>query len=89
MFFAQTFGNYLYLCPVKASKQRRNILTASDVDLVNKGGTSEMFAGLEMKKYRDCFQKPEMHYWQNTKKGSNAEVDYLRVRSGKVLPPLR
>ena len=86
MFFAQTFGNYLYLCPVKASKQRRNILTASDVDLVNKGGTSEMFAGLEMKKYRDCFQKPEMHYWQNTEKGSNAEVDYLRTRDGKVLP---
>ena len=50
-----------------------DILTASDVDLV-------------MKKYRDCFQKPEMHYWQNTEKGSNAEVDYLRVRGGKVLP---
>jgi predicted AAA+ superfamily ATPase len=63
-----------------------DILTASDVDLVNKGGSSEMFAGLEMKKYRDCYQKPEMHYWQNTEKGSNAEVDYLRVRGGKVLP---
>lgn len=62
------------------------ILTASDVELVNKGGTSEMFAGLEMKKYRDCFRNPEMHYWQNTKKGNNAEVDYLRVRGGKVLP---
>ena len=63
-----------------------DILTASDVGLVNKGGTSEMFAGLEMKKYRDCLQKPEMHYWQNTEKGSNAEVDYLRTRDGKVLP---
>ena len=63
-----------------------DILTASDMDLVNKGGTSDMFAGLEMKKYRDCFQKPEMHYWQNTERGSNAEVDYLRVRGGKVLP---
>ena len=27
-----------------------------------------------------------MHYWQNTNKGSNAEVDYLRVRGGGVLP---
>ncbi len=62
------------------------ILLASDVDFVNKGGTSEMFAGLEMKKYRDCLQKPEMHYWENTAKGSNAEVDYLRVQHGKVLP---
>ena len=63
-----------------------DILTASDAELVNKGGTSEMFAGLEMIKYRDCFQKPEMHYWQNTEKGSNAEVDYLRAHGGKVLP---
>lgn len=63
-----------------------DILTASDVGLVNKGGISEMFAGLEMMKYHDYFQKPEMYYWQNTVKGSNAEVDYLRVRNGKVLP---
>ena len=62
------------------------ILLASDVDFVNKGGASEMFAGLEMMKYRECLQKPEMHYWQNTTKGSNAEVDYLRVRGGGVLP---
>ena len=63
-----------------------DILLASEVDFVNKGGASEMFAGLEMVKYSDCFQKAEMHYWQNTAKGSNAEVDYLRVRDGRVLP---
>lgn len=62
------------------------ILLASEVDFVNKGGASEMFAGLEMQKYSDCFQKVEMHYWQNTAKGSQAEVDYLCVRGGKVLP---
>ena len=63
-----------------------DILMASDLDFVNKGGTSEMFAGLEMQKYRDCFQKAEMHYWHNTTKGSNAEVDYLKAQNGKVLP---
>lgn len=63
-----------------------DILMASDLDFVNKGGTSEMFAGLEMQKYRDCFQKAEMHYWHNTTKGSNAEVDYLKTQNGKVLP---
>ena len=31
------------------------ILLASEVDFVNKGGASEMFAGLEMVKYSDCF----------------------------------
>lgn len=63
-----------------------DVLTASDVDLVNKGGASEMFAGLEMMKYRDCFQKPELHYWQNTKKGNHAEVDYLMAHMNRILP---
>ncbi len=63
-----------------------DILLSSDVDFVNKGGTSEMFAGLEMKKYRDCQLKPELHYWENTAKGSQAEVDYLCVQDGRVLP---
>ena len=63
-----------------------NILLASDVDFVNKGAASEMFAGLEILKYHDCFQRAELHYWQNMTKNSNAEVDYLRVRNGIVLP---
>lgn len=63
-----------------------DILLASDMDFVNKGGASEMFAGLEMQKYNDCFLKAEMHYWQNNAKGSNAEVDYLRTKNGAVLP---
>ena len=63
-----------------------NILTASDVDFVNKGGASEMFAGIEMQKYSDCFQKSELYYWQNTANGSNAEVDYLKAHNGRVLP---
>ena len=61
-------------------------LMASDVDFVNKGAASEMFAGLEMQKYHDCFQKTELFYWQNTSKNSHAEVDYLTVRDGIVLP---
>lgn len=45
-----------------------------------------MFAGLEMQKYTDCFQKAEMHYWQNIGKDSQAEVDYVVAQNGKVLP---
>lgn len=63
-----------------------DILLASNVDFVNKGAASEMFAGLEMVKYHDCFQKPEMHYWQNMTKNSSAEIDYLMAKEGVVLP---
>ena len=62
------------------------ILLASNVEFVNKGSASEMFVGLEMQKYHDCFQKAELYYWQNSTKNSSAEVDYLRTRNGIVLP---
>ena len=63
-----------------------DILTANEVDFVNKGGASEMFAGLEMLKYQDCFTKGELHYWQCQEKKSQAEIDYVVSHGGKVLP---
>lgn len=63
-----------------------NVLLASEVDFVNKGAASEMFAGLELVKNHDCFQKAEMYYWQNMSRGSNAEIDYLEAKEGVVVP---
>ena len=63
-----------------------DILMATEVDFVNKGGASEMFAGLEMMKYGDCFMKNDLHYWQNHARNSQAEVDYVKVQNGKILP---
>lgn len=42
-----------------------DILLSSEVDFVNKGAASEMFAGLELMKNHDCFSKADMYYWQN------------------------
>jgi hypothetical protein len=63
-----------------------NRFCASDVDFVNKGAASEMFAGLELVKNHDCFQKAEMYYWQNLSRGTNAEIDFLEAKDGMVLP---
>ena len=63
-----------------------DILLASDVDFVNKGAASEMFAGLELLKNSDCYVKAEMFYWQNTDKGTSGEIDYLTVINGHIIP---
>lgn len=63
-----------------------DIIMSSEADFVNKGGASEMFAGLELIKYNDCFSKPDLHYWQRISKNSQAEVDYVVSGNGKVLP---
>ena len=61
-------------------------LLSSDIDFVNKGAASEMFAGLELIKKHDCFSRAELYYWQNMARGTNAEIDYLIGKEGKVLP---
>ena len=76
------FGLMLTMLSVPA----KEILLASDIELVNKGAVSEMFAGLELLKYSDCFLRPDLHYWQNESRNGNAEVDYLIQENGKVVP---
>ena len=76
----------LGLMQTMLSLPANEILLTSDVDFVNKGAASEMFAGLELLKALDCFVKPEMFYWQNTDKGATGEIDYLTVINGQIIP---
>lgn len=66
--------------------QPKDILIADNVDFVNRGGLSEMFAGLELMKYESYLMKPELYYWQRTERGAQAEVDYVISRRGKIYP---
>ena len=63
-----------------------DIILSSDIDLVNKGSISEIFAGLELIKYSDCHQRPELYYWQHMSKNGNAEIDYLHSKENNVIP---
>lgn len=86
----ENYTKYLFmdlgLMQTMLSIPATDILLASDTDFVNKGATSEMFAGLELMKYQDCFRKAEMYYWQTTSRNGNAEIDYLLAQNGHVLP---
>lgn len=64
----------------------KDVLLATDVDLVNKGAIAEMLAGLEIIKYSDCFMKSRLYYWQQNSRTGNAEVDYLISYHGRVMP---
>lgn len=70
----------------KSSKQMIELIMAgTPQDLVNKGSIVEMFAGLEMMRYKEPIQRYKMFYWEQLGK-SVAEVDYLEVNDCKVLP---
>jgi uncharacterized protein len=62
------------------------LLIASNIDMLNKGNIAEAFAGLEMIKYADVYEKKQLYYWHREKRGSTAEVDYLIEQQGRVVP---
>lgn len=75
----------LQLDSAAAQELTRLIMVGSPQELVNKGGITEMVAGLEMMRYMPPIQRPRMFYWEKTG-NSIAEVDYLTVQQAKVLP---
>ena len=59
------------------------IMTGSPQDLVNKGGSVEMVAGLELLRNKPCVQRQKMFYWEKSG-NSIAEIDYLDTFHLKV-----
>lgn len=63
-----------------------DLLIAKNVDMLNKGNIAEAFAGLEMIKYANAYEKKPICHWHREKRGSTAEVDYLAEVQGYVIP---
>ena len=53
---------------------------------VNRGKLAEMFVGLEIKKSAGAASDAELFYWHREARGSNAEVDYLVQKGGRIVP---
>lgn len=61
-------------------------LLSDDLSLVNKGNIAEAFVGLELIAAASPSMAPELYYWQREKRNSQAEVDYLIVNDGNIIP---
>ena len=57
-----------------------------DVMLVNAGAVAEQVVGQHLLYARPCWEMPELHYWAREKPTSAAEVDYVIVAGGQIVP---
>lgn len=64
----------------------RNLLFENNFDAINKGAIAEVFAGLEIIKSTNCYEKSDLYYWQREKVSSSAEIDYVLQINDKVIP---
>ena len=63
-----------------------DIILSDDFELVNKGFIAEQFVGLELLKSTPCDMSGSLYYWVRGKERSQAEVDFIIQRNGKVIP---
>jgi uncharacterized protein len=58
----------------------------SNESFINKGTIVEGFVGQEILAYSNPNIKASLYYWQREERGSQAEIDYLIQKQGKVIP---
>lgn len=64
----------------------QQILMGNPTELVNKGVLSEMITGLEYMRYQSLTLRHGLYYWTRQEKNSQAEIDYVTIKNGEILP---
>lgn len=62
------------------------VLAAKNLLDTFRGGLAEQFIGQEMLAVRGGSENDRLYYWSRNRRNSSAEVDYLMVRDGLVVP---
>ncbi|MCL2219280.1 MAG: ATP-binding protein [Chitinispirillia bacterium] len=70
----------------QAGLELSDILLGDAVTLINKGTIAEQFVGLELKKALADTLQNDLFFWSRETPKSNAEVDYLVQKQGKIIP---
>ncbi len=61
-------------------------LTADDTELANRGAIAELVAAQELRCHAPWREPARLHYWHREARSSNAEVDLVAVRHGRIVP---
>ena len=62
------------------------LITDSNIELINKGALAEVAVGNEILAYSSPKNKNTLFYWHREQRGSNAEIDYLLEDHGAIIP---
>ncbi|MDR1719351.1 MAG: AAA family ATPase [Dysgonamonadaceae bacterium] len=63
-----------------------DIVTGTNLEMINKGRVAEMFAALELQKSFPANSEPSLYFWHREEKSSTAEVDFIIQKGDMILP---
>jgi predicted AAA+ superfamily ATPase len=61
-------------------------LTATGAEVANRGAIAELVAAQELRCHAPWREPARLHYWHREARSSNAEVDFVAVRRGEIIP---
>lgn len=61
-------------------------IATPNVELTNSGGVSEQLVGQLLRTVEPFYVSPQLYYWVNQNKGSEAELDYIYAHQHQVIP---
>lgn len=74
------------LCSTSLGLSMHEMKTIHDISLINRGGMTEQLVGQLLRTITPGYISPSLFYWQRTKKGSDAEIDYVIQQGHQVIP---
>jgi uncharacterized protein len=74
------------LCNASLGLSLHQLKSVSEISLVNNGGMAEQLVGQILRTLPPGYVHPSTYYWQRTKKGSEAEVDYIIQHENQIIP---
>ncbi len=70
----------------KACRLDAELLSTNDIFLLNQGALVEQWVGQELIAYGNKNEPPALYFWAREEKNSRAEVDYLTLIDGQIIP---
>jgi predicted AAA+ superfamily ATPase len=70
----------------RACRLEAQLLLNKNIMFLNDGAFAEQLVGQELLAYHEKHEKPELYFWNREQKNSHAEVDYLSILDGKIVP---
>lgn len=65
-----------------------NWILSPETTFINKGAIAEAFVGQELLGYSEPRKPHQLYYWENTQRGSIAEIDYLAIDDNQNIIPI-
>lgn len=74
------------LCSTALGLSLHQLTSLSELSMINSGGMAEQLVGQFLRTITPAYAPPTLYYWQRTKKGSEAEIDYIIQYETQVIP---